>query len=101
MPDPMTRSIRPPQPARITLPRNPSSVAAARRFIEARAAAWSFPKPAGELLVLIGSELVTNAVLHARTELTLTVESATSGSASASRTARRRRRPCATTGSTP
>jgi anti-sigma regulatory factor (Ser/Thr protein kinase) len=74
MPDPMTRSIRPPEPARITLPRNPSSVAAARRFIEARAAAWSFPKPAGELLVLIGSELVTNAVLHARTELTLTVE---------------------------
>jgi anti-sigma regulatory factor (Ser/Thr protein kinase) len=74
MPDPMTRSTRPSEPARITLPRNPSSVAAARRFIEARAAAWSFPKPAGELLALIGSELVTNAVLHARTELTLTVE---------------------------
>jgi anti-sigma regulatory factor (Ser/Thr protein kinase) len=74
MPDPMTRSIRPPEPARITLPRNPSSVAAARRFIEVRAAAWSFPKPAGELLVLIGSELVTNAVLHARTELVLTLE---------------------------
>jgi anti-sigma regulatory factor (Ser/Thr protein kinase) len=59
---------------RITLPRNPSSVAAARRFIQARATAWSFPAPASEQLVLIGSELVTNAVLHARTELTLTLE---------------------------
>ena len=49
-------------------------MAAARRFIEARAEAWSFPGPASEQLVLIGSELVTNAVLHARTELTLTLE---------------------------
>ena len=74
MPDPMTRSTWRPEPAQITLPRNPSSVVAARRFIEARATAWSFPEPAGEQLVLIGSELVTNAVLHARTELTLTLE---------------------------
>jgi anti-sigma regulatory factor (Ser/Thr protein kinase) len=74
MPDPMTRSTWRPEPAQITLPRNPSSVAAARRFIEARATAWLFPEPAGEQLVLIGSELVTNAVLHARTELTLTLE---------------------------
>ena len=74
MPDPMTQSTRRPESAEITLPRNPSSVATARRFIEARAAAWSFPAPAGEQLVLIGSELVTNAVLHARTELTLTLE---------------------------
>ena len=36
--------------------------------------AWSFPRRAGEQLVLIGSELVTNAVLHARTDLTLTLE---------------------------
>jgi anti-sigma regulatory factor (Ser/Thr protein kinase) len=49
-------------------------VGRARRFIEARTAAWSFPEPAGSQLVLIGSELVTNAVLHARTELTLTLE---------------------------
>jgi anti-sigma regulatory factor (Ser/Thr protein kinase) len=61
-------------PARIALPRNPSSVGAARRFIAARTAAWSFPEPATDQLVLIGSELVTNAVLHARTELTLTLE---------------------------
>ncbi|HEX3213967.1 MAG TPA: ATP-binding protein, partial [Actinomycetota bacterium] len=58
----------------IALPRSPSSVATARRFIEARTSAWSFPEPAADQLVLIGSELVTNAVLHARTELTLTLE---------------------------
>jgi anti-sigma regulatory factor (Ser/Thr protein kinase) len=63
-----------PEPARIALPRSPSSVAAARRFIEARTASWSFPEPAADQLVLIGSELVTNAVLHARTGLTLTLE---------------------------
>jgi anti-sigma regulatory factor (Ser/Thr protein kinase) len=74
MAEPTTRPARRPEPARITLPRSPSSVAAARRFIQARAAAWSFPKPAREQLVLIGSELVTNAVLHARTELTVTLE---------------------------
>jgi anti-sigma regulatory factor (Ser/Thr protein kinase) len=49
-------------------------VATARRLIAARTAAWSFPEPVGSQLVLIGSELVTNAVLHARTELTLTLE---------------------------
>jgi anti-sigma regulatory factor (Ser/Thr protein kinase) len=74
MPDPPTRSIRRPEPARIALPRSPSSAATARRFIKARAAAWSFPERAAEQLALIGSELVTNAVLHARTELTLTLE---------------------------
>jgi anti-sigma regulatory factor (Ser/Thr protein kinase) len=74
MADPATRSARGPEPARITLPRSPSSVAKARRFIAAQAVAWSFPEPARDQLVLIGSELVTNAVLHARTELTLTLE---------------------------
>ena len=63
-----------PRPARIALPRSPSSVGAARRFIVARTAAWAFPKPVADQLELIGSELVTNAVLHARTELTLTLE---------------------------
>jgi anti-sigma regulatory factor (Ser/Thr protein kinase) len=74
MPEPPTRAARRPQWARIDLPRNPSSVATARRFIEARVSAWSFPRRAGEQLVLIGSELVTNAVLHARTDLILTLE---------------------------
>ena len=63
-----------PGSARIALSRSPTSVAVARRFIAARAAAWSFPEEASQQLVLIGSELVTNAVLHARTELTLTLE---------------------------
>jgi anti-sigma regulatory factor (Ser/Thr protein kinase) len=68
------RTARRLESARIALPRSPSSVGAARRFIRARATAWSFPEPASDQLVLIGSELVTNAVLHARTELTLTLE---------------------------
>jgi anti-sigma regulatory factor (Ser/Thr protein kinase) len=72
--DPTTRPVRRPEPARIALPRSPASVGAARRFIRARTAAWSFPAAAGAQLELIGSELVTNAVLHARTELTLTLE---------------------------
>jgi anti-sigma regulatory factor (Ser/Thr protein kinase) len=58
----------------VTLSPTPGSAAAARRFIAARAAAWSLPRPVGEQLVLVGSELVTNALLHARTALTLTLE---------------------------
>jgi anti-sigma regulatory factor (Ser/Thr protein kinase) len=72
--DPATRPARRPETARIALPRSPASVGTARRFIQARSAAWSFPDSAGSQLELIGSELVTNAVLHARTELTLTLE---------------------------
>jgi hypothetical protein len=49
-------------------------VAAARRFIEDRAAAWALPHTTADQLVLIGSELVTHAVLHARTDLILTLE---------------------------
>jgi anti-sigma regulatory factor (Ser/Thr protein kinase) len=72
--DPPTRTAPRPETARIALPRSPASVGAARRFIQARTTAWSFPEAAGSQLELIGSELVTNAVLHARTELTLTLE---------------------------
>jgi anti-sigma regulatory factor (Ser/Thr protein kinase) len=60
--------------ARVALPRSPASVGVARRFIQGRAEAWALPEPVAEQLVLIGSELVTNTVLHARTELTLTLE---------------------------
>jgi anti-sigma regulatory factor (Ser/Thr protein kinase) len=74
MPDPSTRSVERPEPARLALTRSPSSVGVARRFIQGRATAWSLPEPAIDQLVLIGSELVTNAVLHARTELTLALE---------------------------
>jgi hypothetical protein len=60
--------------SRIELRPGPSSPAVARRFLNERSAAWSLPEPVGEQLVLVGSELVTNAVLHARTQLTLTLE---------------------------
>ena len=63
MPDPPTRSPRRPEPARIALPRSPSSVATARRFIKARAAAWSFPERASEQLVLIGRASCRERVL--------------------------------------
>jgi anti-sigma regulatory factor (Ser/Thr protein kinase) len=74
MADASTRSVPRPETAQVALPRRPASVGAARRFIEGRAAEWALAEPAGERLVLVGSELVTNAVLHARTELTLTLE---------------------------
>jgi hypothetical protein len=35
-----------PEAARIALPRSPTSVGTARRFIAARTTAWSFPEPA-------------------------------------------------------
>jgi hypothetical protein len=60
--------------SRIELRPGPSSPALARRFLNERSEAWSLPEPVGEQLVLVGSELVTNAVLHARTQLTLTLE---------------------------
>ncbi len=60
--------------SRIELRPGPSSPGLARRFLNERSAAWSLPDPVGEQLVLVGSELVTNAVLHARTQLTLTLE---------------------------
>jgi hypothetical protein len=65
-----------PRPAasRIELRPGPSSPGLARRFLNERTAAWSLPEPLGEQLALVGSELVTNAVLHARTQLTLTLE---------------------------
>jgi hypothetical protein len=58
----------------VTLSPTAVSATAARRFIEARSADWSLPGPVGQQLVLIGSELVTNALLHARTMLTLSLE---------------------------
>jgi hypothetical protein len=60
--------------SRIELRPGPSSPALARRFLRERSAAWSLPEPVGEQLALVGSELVTNAVLHARTPLTVTLE---------------------------
>jgi anti-sigma regulatory factor (Ser/Thr protein kinase) len=67
-------SRRPAATDRIELHPSASSPARARRFLSERSTAWSLPEPLGDQLALVASELVTNAVLHAHTPLTLTVE---------------------------
>jgi hypothetical protein len=74
MTDRSTRASRRAPAERLTLDPSPSSPARARRVIHERAAAWSLPAAVGEQLALVGSELVTNAALHARTPFTLTLE---------------------------
>jgi hypothetical protein len=74
MPERTASSARGSARDRITLTPSPASAAAARRFVEDHIAGWSLPGSAGELLVLVASELVTNALLHARTPLTLSLE---------------------------
>jgi anti-sigma regulatory factor (Ser/Thr protein kinase) len=65
---------RPAATDRIELHPSPSSPARARRFLSERSTDWSLPELLSEQLALVASELVTNAVLHAHTPLTLTVE---------------------------
>jgi anti-sigma regulatory factor (Ser/Thr protein kinase) len=67
-------SRRPAAAERIELHPSASSPARARRFLSERSAAWSLPSSLGDQLALVGTELVTNAVLHAHTPLTLAVE---------------------------
>ena len=67
-------SRRPAAADRIELHPGASSPARARRFLSERSTAWSLPESLGDQLALVASELVTNAVLHAHTPLTLTVE---------------------------
>lgn len=52
---------------------DPEMVAVARRFVRDRLAAWEATDHV-EGAVLVASELVTNAVLHARTAVTLRVD---------------------------
>lgn len=52
---------------------DPEMVLAARRFVRDRLQAWEVAEHV-DAAVLIASELVTNAVLHARTSVTLRVE---------------------------
>jgi anti-sigma regulatory factor (Ser/Thr protein kinase) len=57
----------------LSLPAEAASVATARRFIlEAK---WSGTKEHADRLALLVSELATNAVLHARTEFSISVHS--------------------------
>ncbi|MFJ2634922.1 ATP-binding protein [Streptomyces sp. NPDC087422] len=54
------------QEASVTLPSDPASVPAARRYVCARLAEWGLPSdaPSVDAVRLIVSELATNAVLH-------------------------------------
>lgn len=52
---------------------NPEMVLAARRFVRERLRSWEAPEHI-DAAALVASELVTNAVLHARTAITLRLE---------------------------
>lgn len=58
--------------ARVTLAPKATSPARARAFVVETLAAWG--REGGDDAVLVVSELVTNALLHARTPMTLTLE---------------------------
>lgn len=58
--------------ATLRLPAVPASVPEARRFVLQHLRSWSL-EDLTETVVLLTSEVVTNSVLHARTELELTV----------------------------
>ncbi len=57
----------------LQLPPASPSASAARRFARERCTAWGLDEPVRDLVELIASELVSNAVLHARTDLELTI----------------------------
>lgn len=57
----------------VELESDPAMVAVAREFVRDRLEAWEAPEHLDEA-VLVASELVTNAMLHARTALTLRIE---------------------------
>jgi Histidine kinase-like ATPase domain len=59
---------------RAELEPRPASAAAARRMVRAFVATHRLGDDLGDSLCLVASELVTNAVLHARTPLALTLE---------------------------
>jgi len=59
--------------ADLSLSANPASVPAARQLVRDQCEQWSADAAATDAAVLLSSELVTNAVLHARTPLTITV----------------------------
>lgn len=56
--------------ARLTLPAKATSPARARRFVRDSLAQWDMQGDADDLLLVV-SELVTNALLHARTGMTV------------------------------
>ncbi|QYG92183.1 ATP-binding protein [Iamia sp. SCSIO 61187] len=58
----------------IRLEAEPRSVGRARRFCAATLHGWGVRGPVVETCVLLVSELATNAVLHARTDFTVSIE---------------------------
>lgn len=61
--------------ARTKLPPDPRSPGAARRFVISTLSSWSL-ESAADTVVLLVSELVTNALLHARSEIELALTNA-------------------------
>jgi len=57
----------------LSLSADPSSVSAARQLVRERCEQWGADDAVTDAAVLLSSELVTNAVLHARTPLTIAV----------------------------
>ncbi len=70
---PAGRGDAAPEMMNLRLPPHSASASAARGFVRERCAAWGVDEAVQQLVELIASELVTNAVLHARTDLELTV----------------------------
>jgi anti-sigma regulatory factor (Ser/Thr protein kinase)/anti-anti-sigma regulatory factor len=60
------------------LPMHHAAPAAARQFVRETCAGWSVPRTVVELAELVCSELVTNAVQHARSSSRVTLTSSTS-----------------------
>jgi hypothetical protein len=65
-------SVPLPDPARLDLPAEPASVGQARRFVAGVLNDWGQGELA-DTVVLLTSELATNAVLHARTAFAVVV----------------------------
>lgn len=57
----------------LVVPPDPVSPARARRFVRDALAARGLPRDMVDLAVLLASELTTNAVLHARSDIVVTV----------------------------
>jgi anti-sigma regulatory factor (Ser/Thr protein kinase) len=65
-------------PVEVTLPPHPTSVGQARRFVRDQLVAIGVADPSGNAELVV-SELVTNAVMHAGTAVTVRVARAGSG----------------------
>lgn len=76
---PAADAVNDPVPASLRLPATASSVRQARTFIRTEVARLGGDDPAQELAALLVSELVTNAVLHARTESQVSISTTAEG----------------------